>query len=316
MSERIRKALGSAATAVRGSLKSDQMLAPIAWFRVGGPAEMLFQPADEEDLAQFLAALPPEIPVTTIGLGSNLLIRDGGIEGVVIRLSMRGFGAISLEGDRVRVGAASPDKRFSEEMARRTIDGFAFYNGIPGGIGGALRMNAGANGSETRDRLVAVRAVGRDGRVQTLTAADMGHTYRHSSAPEDLIFVSATYRADPGDAAEIRSAMDAVAEHRERAQPIREKTGGSTFKNPEGARAWELVDQAGCRGLVVGDAQVSEKHCNFLINRGQASAHDLELLGETVRARVLDTSGVRLTWEIKRLGTWGPGSAIEEFLGR
>lgn len=316
MSDRIRGALGATAAKIRGSLKSDQMLAPIAWFRVGGPAEMLFQPADEEDLALFLQALPPDIPVTTIGLGSNLLIRDGGMDGVVIRLSMRGFGAISVLENQVHVGAAIPDKRFSEDMARRTLDGFAFYNGIPGGIGGALRMNAGANGSETKDRLVSVRAIGRDGHVRTLTAADMGHTYRHSSAPEDLIFVSATYRAEPGDAVEIRSAMDAVAEHRERAQPIREKTGGSTFKNPDNARAWELVDKAGCRGLVVGDAQVSEKHCNFLINRGQASAHDLELLGETVRARVLETCGVRLTWEIKRLGKIGPGPEIQEFLGR
>ena len=316
MSGRIRDALGSALGKIRGSLKNDQMLAPIAWFRVGGPAEALFQPADEADLALFLDALPDDIPVTIIGLGSNLLIRDGGISGVVVRLSMRGFGSLSIENGLVRVGAAVPDKRFSEEMAKADIDGFAFYNGIPGGIGGALRMNAGANGVETRDRLVSVRAVGRDGRVHTLTAEQMGHTYRHSAAPEDLIFVSATYRAEPGDQASIRAAMQDVADHRERAQPIREKTGGSTFKNPDGARAWELVDRAGCRGLVVGDAQVSEKHCNFLINRGNATAYDLELLGETVRARVLETSGVRLSWEIKRLGVLMPGTAIEEFLGR
>ena len=315
MSARIREALEPVEKEIRGGLTYGQMLAPIAWFRVGGPAEALFQPADEADLALFLAALPIDIPVTIIGLGSNLLIRDGGLGGVVVRLSMRGFGKVSLEDGLVTVGAASPDKRFSEEMAKSTIDGFAFYNGIPGGIGGALRMNAGANGSETKDRLVEVRAVGRDGRVQTLTAAEMGHTYRHAAAPEDLIFISATFRAEPGEQSAIRDAMRAVAEHRERAQPIREKTGGSTFKNPDGARAWELVDQAGCRGLVIGDAQVSEKHCNFLINRGEATAHDLELLGETVRARVLDTSGHRLTWEIKRLGVQA-GDTIEEFLGR
>jgi len=302
--------------AIRGSFTEGGMLAPIAWFRVGGPAEVLFQPADEADLALFLAALPRDIPMTVIGLGSNLLIRDAGVEGVVIRLSMRGFAQVSVVDGLATVGAATPDKRFSEEMAKINVDGFAFYSGIPGGIGGALRMNAGANGSETRDRLVSVRAVDRDGRVVTLGAAEMGHGYRHSSAPQDLIFISATYRAEPGDAAAIRAAMREVTEHRERAQPIREKTGGSTFRNPPGARAWELVDQAGCRGLCIGDAQVSEKHCNFLINRGAASAHDLELLGETVRARVLETSGIRLTWEIKRLGRFLPGTVIEECLGR
>ena len=319
MSERIRSALGPAAEQIRGSLKYRQMLAPIAWFRVGGPAEALFQPADEADLALFLGALPKDIPVTIIGLGSNLLIRDGGVDGVVIRLSMRGFGSISVIDDQVTVGAAVPDKRFSEEMAKSTIAGFAFYNGIPGGIGGALRMNAGANGAETRDRLVCVRAVGRDGTLHTLTAADMGHTYRHSSAPQDLVFVSATYRAQVGKESEIRAAMRDVTDHRERAQPIREKTGGSTFKNPPDKRAWELVDAAGCRGLIVGGAQVSEKHCNFLINQGQACAHDLELLGETVRSRVLQTSGIRLSWEIKRLGKGletEAGDRIEEFLGR
>ncbi|MEM1047994.1 MAG: UDP-N-acetylmuramate dehydrogenase [Pseudomonadota bacterium] len=316
MSDRIRAALDPIASELRGSLKYGQDLAPIAWFRVGGPAEALLQPADEADLARFLAVLPAEIPVTVIGLGSNLLIRDGGLDGVVVRLSMRGFGAVTVQDGLVTVGAATPDKRFSEEMARADIEGFAFYNGIPGGIGGALRMNAGANGSETRDRLVSVRAIGRDGQALTLSAEDMGHTYRHSAAPADLIFVSATYRAEPGNHEAIRTAMQEVTEHRERAQPIREKTGGSTFKNPEGARAWELIDRAGCRGLVIGDAQVSEKHCNFLINRGAASAHDLELLGETVRARVLETSQVRLSWEIKRLGHWQPGAEIMEFLGR
>ena len=316
MAGRILEALGPAAGDVRGAMDEDRPLAPIAWFRVGGPAELLFQPADEEDLSHFLAALPADIPVTVIGLGSNLLIRDGGIDGVVIRLSMRGFGGVKAdpEAGLVSVGTAVPDKRFSEEMARAHIDGFAFYYGIPGGIGGALRMNAGANGGETADRLVSVRAVDRSGAIVTLSAAEMGHSYRHSQAPGDLIFVSAAYKAEEGDPDAIRAAMQDVTEHRERAQPIREKTGGSTFKNPEGARAWELVDRAGCRGLVVGDAQVSEKHCNFLINRGNATAHDLETLGETVRARVLEESGVRLSWEIKRLGKWLPGLEVHEFL--
>ncbi len=300
---------------VRGRVTENFELAPITWFRVGGPAEALFQPADTEDLALFLKRLPAEVPVTVIGVGSNLLVRDGGIPGVVIRLSAKGFGGMErLEGDRIRVGTALPDKRVAAFAHEQGLAGFAFYHGIPGGIGGALRMNAGANGGETRERLVAVTAVDRAGRVHTLTNAEMGFSYRHTGAADDLIFTEAVYQGEPAPREDIRAAMDAVEEHRERAQPIREKTGGSTFKNPPGHSAWKLVDEAGCRGLRIGGAQVSEMHCNFLINTGEATAHDLELLGETVRARVLATSGVRLEWEIKRLGLPLTGCAVEPFL--
>ena len=302
---------------LRGRVSPNFDLAPITWFRVGGPAQVLFQPADADDLALFLQKLSPEIPVTVVGVGSNLLVRDGGLAGVVIRLSAKGFGfAERLAGDRIRVGTALPDKRLAAFARDERLAGFAFYHGIPGSIGGALRMNAGANGGETRERLVEAVALDRAGRRVVLSNAQMGFTYRHTAAPEDLIFVEATYQGEPADAAAIQTAMDEVEAHRERAQPIREKTGGSTFKNPPGNSAWKLIDAAGCRGLTIGGAQVSEMHCNFLINTGAATAHDLELLGETVRARVLQTSGVRLDWEIKRLGVPLPGGEVEPFLGR
>lgn len=289
-------------------------LADITWFRVGGPAELLFQPADEADLALFLKRLPVDVPVTVIGLGSNLLIRDGGIEGVVIRLGLRGFGSVTVEPDgRLRAGCAVPDKALAKVALDEGLGGFAFYHGIPGGIGGALRMNAGANGGETRERVVSVNAVTRAGEIITLSNADMGYAYRHSSASRDLIFTSALFEGIPTPRAEIEAAMQAVQEHRETAQPIRERTGGSTFKNPSGHSAWKLIDAAGCRGLTIGDAQVSQKHCNFLINTGNATAHDIERLGETVRARVLAKSGVRLDWEIKRLGTFEAGKEVAEF---
>jgi UDP-N-acetylmuramate dehydrogenase len=289
----------------------------VTWFRVGGPAQALFQPADAEDLALFLSRLPETVPVLVIGVGSNLLVRDGGIEGVVIRLSAKGFGsAARLDGNRFRVGAALPDKRVAAFALEEGLSGFAFYHGIPGGIGGALRMNAGANGGETRERLVEVTALDRKGRRHTLTNDEMGFTYRHTAAPEDLIFIDAVYQGEPADKTLIQAAMDEVEAHRERAQPIREKTGGSTFKNPPDNSAWKLIDAAGCRGLQIGGAQVSPMHCNFLINTGEATAHDLELLGETVRARVLESSGIRLDWEIKRLGNPLPGGAVDPFLGR
>lgn len=300
---------------VRGRITPNAPLAPFTWFRVGGPAEVLFQPADADDLAAFLAELDLDVPVTVIGVGSNLLVRDGGIPGVTIRLSAKGFGQVAREeGNRIRAGTALPDKRLAAFALEQGLGGFAFYHGIPGTIGGALRMNAGANGAETRERLVEVNAVDRRGNHMRLTNADMGFTYRHTAAPDDLIFTDALFEGPPSDAAEIQAAMDAVQHHRETVQPIREKTGGSTFTNPPGNSAWKLVDAAGCRGLRVGGAQVSEMHCNFLINTGHATAHDLELLGETVRSRVLETSGVRLEWEIKRVGRVD-GQPVSPFLG-
>jgi len=315
--------LAALAEGTRGRLTSDAPIAAATWFRVGGPAELLFQPADEADLAQFLARLDPSIPVTVIGVGSNLLVRDGGVRGVVIRLSARGFGHVVEEGNhRLRVGAAVLDKRLASAAAEHLLGGFAFLHGIPGAVGGAVRMNAGANNAEVRDLLVEAVAIDRAGRRHVLSNAELGFTYRHSSAPEDLIFTEAVFQGRPDSAEAIAAAMAAVQEHRENAQPIREKTGGSTFTNPDPPgtpnqrRAWQLVDAAGCRGLVVGDAQVSEMHCNFLINRGNATADDIERLGETVRARVLETSGVRLDWEIKRIGAFPEGRALEPFLGR
>ncbi len=309
---RLRENLGG----FRGTLQADQPLAPVVWFRAGGPAEILAMPADVEDLAFLMRALPQEIPVTVIGLGSNLLVRDGGVEGVVVRLSGRGFGKIAVAGNRITVGAALADKRLAAHAHEAGIGGFAFYHGIPGAIGGALRMNAGANGVETRERVVEVVAIDRRGERHVLTNADIGYTYRHAAAPDDLIFVEATYEGAFEDREKIRAEMDAVQAHREAAQPVKTRTGGSTFKNPEGAKAWQLIDAAGCRGLKVGDAQVSEMHCNFLINTGKASGHDLEFLGETVRARVLETSGVTLEWEIKRIGKFAPGRVVEPLLGR
>jgi UDP-N-acetylmuramate dehydrogenase len=305
------------AEGIRGKLTPNQPLSAVTWFRTGGPAQLMFQPADEDDLAAFLKKLPKDIPVLPVGLGSNLLIRDGGLKGVVVRLSAKGFGQIEeLGNNRLRAGAAVPDKRLAEAAAKAGLGGFAFYTGIPGGLGGALRMNAGAHGTETRDRMVELTAIDRDGNRQVLTNSEMGYSYRHSGASSDLIFTSAVFEGVPQDEAAIREEMAAVVEHRENAQPIREKTGGSTFKNPHGNSAWKVVDAAGCRGLMVGGAQMSEMHCNFMINTGDATGHDLELLGETVRAKALEASGIRLEWEIKRLGEFGPKGAIEPFLGQ
>ncbi|MBS0240658.1 MAG: UDP-N-acetylmuramate dehydrogenase [Proteobacteria bacterium] len=299
---------------LKGRLASGARLADITWFRVGGPAEVLFTPADEADLAYFLSHIPREIPVFTLGLGSNLLVRDGGIRGVVIRLG-KGFGQVTAEpGHRLKAGTAVPDVKVARAAADAGITGLAFYRGIPGSIGGALRMNAGAHGRETKDALVEARAVDRSGRIHVLSNADMGFTYRHCAIPDDWIFTEATYAGEPGDSAAILAQMNEVAEYREKNQPIKERTGGSTFKNPPGNSAWKLVDAAGMRGFRVGGAKVSEMHCNFLINDKEASAEDVERLGETVRARVKANSGVTLDWEIIRIGEPLPGHKIGEAL--
>jgi UDP-N-acetylmuramate dehydrogenase len=294
--------LKSAMPDLRGRLLGNEPLAPLTWFRVGGPAQVLFTPADENDLAYFLRHLRGEIAVYCIGVGSNLIVRDGGMEGVVIRLSPRAFGATRVEGDIVHAGTAALDKRVAEAAAAANLSGLEFLFGIPGSIGGALRMNAGANGGETKDVLVEATAVSRDGTLHRFDNAAMGFTYRNSAIDPSFVFTSARFRGVPAAAEVIRARMQAVQEHRETAQPIREKTGGSTFKNPPGHSAWKLVDAAGCRGLRVGGAQVPEMHCNFLINTGDATAHDIETLGETVRARVKAQSGIDLHWEIKRIG--------------
>jgi UDP-N-acetylmuramate dehydrogenase len=294
--------LKSAMPDLRGRLLANESLAPLTWFRVGGPAQILFTPADEDDLAYFLMRLPQEIPVYTVGVGSNLIVRDGGVSGVVIRLSPRGFGEVKAEGDMVRAGTAALDKRVAETAAAANIGGLEFYFGIPGSIGGALRMNAGANGGETKDVLVEARGITRAGEKVTFSNADMKFVYRNSGVDTSVIFTSALYRGRVTDPETIRTRMAEVQNHRETAQPIREKTGGSTFKNPPGHSAWKLIDAAGMRGFRVGGAQVSEMHCNFLINTGDATGHDIETLGETVRARVMENSGIDLHWEIKRIG--------------
>jgi UDP-N-acetylmuramate dehydrogenase len=287
---------------LRGRLLANQSLAELTWFRVGGPAQILFTPSDEDDLAYFLANLPQELAVTVVGVGSNLIVRDGGIPGVVIRLSPRGFGESHAAGDIVSAGTAALDKRVAETAAAANLGGLEFFFGIPGSIGGALRMNAGANGSETRDVLLEATGVGRDGKRHTFTNADMKFVYRNSGVDPAIIFTSARFRGIVTAAEAIRARMNEVQQHRETAQPIREKTGGSTFKNPPDHSAWKLIDAAGCRGLRVGGAQVSEMHCNFLINTGTATGHDIETLGETVRSRVKENSGIELHWEIKRIG--------------
>jgi UDP-N-acetylmuramate dehydrogenase len=288
---------------LRGRLLPNEPLAPYTWFRVGGPAELLFSPADTEDLAYFMAHTPPDVPVTIIGLGSNLIVRDGGIPGVTIRLGGKGFGSVATEeGCRIRAGAAVPDVKIARAAADAAIDGLAFYRGIPGCVGGALKMNAGAHGGETSDVLIEARGVDRTGAIRVFSLADMGFAYRHSGFPADVIMTEALFQGQPGDRAMILAEMDRVSAAREASQPIREKTGGSTFANPPGEKAWQLIDKAGCRGLRIGGAQVSEMHCNFLINTGTATAADIETLGETVRSRVMETSGVDLRWEIKRVG--------------
>ena len=294
--------LKAAMPELRGRLLANESLAPLTWFRVGGPAQVLFTPSDEDDLAYFLKNLPQELPVYVVGVGSNLIVRDGGMPGIVVRLSPRGFGETAVQGDIVVAGAAALDRRVAETAAGANLAGLEFYFGIPGTIGGALRMNAGANGAETKDVLVEATGVDRKGTVHTFSNADMKFVYRNSGVDPSIVFTSARFRGVAAAPDAIRARMEEVQRHRETAQPIREKTGGSTFKNPPGNSAWKLIDAAGCRGLRVGGAQVSQMHCNFLINTGNATGHDIETLGETVRNRVKETSGIELHWEIKRIG--------------
>ena len=294
--------LKAAMPKLRGRLLANASLAPLTWFRVGGPAQVLFTPADEDDLVYFLKALPQELAVYVVGVGSNLIVRDGGMPGVVIRLSPRGFGEARVEGDIISTGAAALDKRVAETAAAANLAGLEFYFGIPGSIGGALRMNAGANGAETKDVLVEATGVDRSGNVHTFSNTEMKFVYRDCGIDPAIIFTAARFRGKPTAPEAIRARMEEVQKHRESAQPIRNKTGGSTFKNPPADSAWKLIDAAGCRGLRVGGAQVSELHCNFLINTGHATGHDIETLGETVRTRVKQLSGVELHWEIKRIG--------------
>ena len=294
--------LKAAMPELRGRLLANQSLAELTWFRAGGPAQVLFTPSDEDDLAYFLKHLPAELPVYVVGVGSNLIVRDGGVLGVVIRLSPRGFGEASAEKEIISAGAAALDKRVAEVAAAANLAGLEFLFGIPGTVGGALRMNAGANGAETKDVLIEAIGIDRAGKKRVFANADMKFAYRNSGVDASIIFTSARFRGTPAAAEAIRARMNEVQTHRETAQPIRDKTGGSTFKNPPGHSAWKLIDAAGCRGLRLGGAQVSEMHCNFLINTGNATGHDIETLGETVRARVKDASGIELQWEIKRIG--------------
>ncbi|HEY3778844.1 MAG TPA: UDP-N-acetylmuramate dehydrogenase [Rhizomicrobium sp.] len=286
---------------VRGTIEEHAPLREFVWFRAGGPAQLLFRPADADDLADFLAQKPASLPVMPIGVGSNLLVRDGGVRGVVVRLPSS-FGRCAIEEDRVRVGAAALDANVSRAAASAGLGGLEFLRGIPGTIGGALRMNAGCYGREIRDVFVEATAIDGRGRRVVLGPRDVSFSYRHSSAPDDLVFIEAVLQGRPDTPEAVRARMEELVAQREATQPVRAKTGGSTFKNPLGRKAWQLIDEAGCRGLMRGEAQVSPMHCNFLINTGNARAADLEDLGEEVRARVRDRFGVQLEWEIKRVG--------------
>jgi UDP-N-acetylmuramate dehydrogenase len=291
---------------VRGTYAENAPLKDLVWFRAAGPAEVLFRPADADDLAAFLANKPDGLSITVIGVGSNLLVRDGGIPGVVIRLPA-GFGRVSTDGLQIRAGAAALDSAVARAAADAGIAGLEFLRGVPGTIGGALRMNAGCYGREIKDVFVEATAIDAQGRKLVLSASEMGFVYRKANVPEELVFVEAVFAGTQDDPAAIRERMSALVEQREASQPVKSRTGGSTFKNPEpaqsgGRKAWQLIDEAGCRGLTHGAAQVSEKHCNFLINMGDASAGDIEALGEAVRARVKAKFGVELEWEIKRVG--------------
>jgi UDP-N-acetylmuramate dehydrogenase len=284
----------------RGRLTADAALGPQTWFRAGGNAEVLFRPADTEDLATFLKALPMDVPVTVLGVGSNVLVRDGGIRGVVIRL-MRGFTGVAVEGNEVIAGAGAPDLNVALTARDHSLTGLEFLSGIPGTIGGAFPTNAGAYGGDLAQVLISAEAVDRTGRIRIVAPAELGLTYRHSTAPADWIFTSARLRAAPGDQLAIARRIAEIDSARAESQP-RSRTGGSTFANPPNLKAWELIDRAGCRGLTVGGAQVSDKHTNFLINTGEATAADIEGLGEEVRRRVFEQSGVLLQWEIRRIG--------------
>lgn len=303
--------LHACAPELRGRLLPNAPMSDMTWLRVGGPAQVLYSPADVDDLAYFLSRCPDHIPVTPIGVGSNLLVRDGGIPGVVIRLG-RGFNGVAAQNEaEMKAGAAVPDVRLAQAAAKAGIAGLSFYRGIPGTVGGALRMNAGAHGGETRRVLKQAKGVDRNGNVLVFSNADMGFTYRNCAVPASVIFVEAVFAGQPGDPAELEREMQDVADYREANQPIKARTGGSTFKNPPGMSAWKLIDAAGCRGLRVGGAHMSEMHCNFLINDAEATAADIEQLGETVRQRVFEHSGIMLEWEIKRLGIPAPGETLQ-----
>ena len=292
---------------VRGRISENVPLGPYTWLRVGGAADVLFMPADQADLAHFLSAVPDDIPVHILGAASNTLIRDGGVEGVVIRLGPA-FGKVEkLSPSRLRAGAAVPDKKLAQKAAAHGIGGLEFFAGIPGTIGGALRMNAGCYGGETKDVVKTIQALDRTGRLQIMDVAEMDYAYRHCGAASDLIFVAAEFEGYIDEPSAVTSRMASITNRREESQPIREKTGGSTFKNPDAAQsggrgAWQVIDAAGGRGFRVGGAQMSEKHCNFMINTGAASAADLETLGETIKEMVKDKEGVDLHWEVKRIG--------------
>jgi UDP-N-acetylmuramate dehydrogenase len=287
--------------AVRGTLTPDADIASLIWFRCGGKADILFEPADAEDLAAFLAATPQDIPVIPLGLGSNLIVRDGGVAGVVVRLG-KAFSFVRQDGDVLSFGGGTPGILAASSARDAALAGLEFLRGIPGTIGGAVKMNAGAYGRDTSDILIDAEVVLRDGTRRTLTKADIGFSYRHSALPDGAFVLSARLRGTPGDKAVIAAEMERIAQEREASQPLRSRTGGSTFKNPPGQKAWQLVDAAGCRGLTLGGAQVSEKHTNFLINTGDATSADIENLGDEVRARVKAHSGVALEWEIDRIG--------------
>ena len=286
---------------VRGRVQFNQPLGPFTWFRVGGPADVVFRPQDPQDLADFLAGLDDDVPLTIIGVGSNLLVRDGGVRGVVIRLLGK-FNHLTFEGQTLVASAAALDATLAQSALEQGREGLEFLSGIPGTVGGALKMNAGAYGREMKDVVLSATAMDRTGALHTLSNADMGFGYRHCGIPDDWLFLSATLAAPSGDPAAIAARMAQIKDSREAAQPVRARTGGSTFANPPGQKAWELIDRAGCRGLRRGGAMISEKHCNFLINTGTATAADLEDLGEDVRERVLNATGIALHWEIRRLG--------------
>lgn len=286
---------------VKGRYSQNSLLSKVTWFQVGGPAEVLFKPADVEDLCHFMANKPEGLPVTTIGVASNLLVRDGGIQGVVVRLG-RGFTGIEVKGDEIHVGAGALDIHVATIAQQHELGGLEFLCGIPGTIGGALRMNAGAYGREIKDIFVEATAIDEKGQIQKLTFDDMGFSMRHTKVPEKWIFVSAIFKGTPDDGAAIQARMDKIKTERESTQPVKSRTGGSTFVNPDGGKAWQLIDEAGCRGFKVGHAQMSELHCNFMINTGGATADELERLGEEVRTRVKNKSGIELKWEIKRIG--------------
>lgn len=288
---------------VRGSYRERFELSNVTWFRVGGPADVLFKPADLEDLINFLQEKDSNIPYMVLGVGSNLLVRDGGIRGVVIRLG-REFTTITHEGNELIVGAGALDVNVSRYCLENNLEGLEFLSGVPGVIGGALVMNAGAYGQEIADHLIRLEALNSKGELVTLTKEECGFKYRSSSLSDELIFIKAYLNVSPGNHAEIKEKIQNIQKQREEAQPIRTKTSGSSFKNPPGHKAWQLIDQAGCRGLRLGDAMVSKKHCNFFINVGNATAIELEKLGETVRNRVFESSGVKLEWEIKIVGSY------------